>query len=89
MYEGIFENRLCSIICIQLSMCLIIGDHSQGAGGNSHHKSVMVHLDYADDKKRKGNIEELFLHEAAHACLDQHMKVSYLVTLDKRHHLFG
>ena len=77
---------LCVLIRIELIWCFIIGDHSQGAGGNSHQKSVMVHLDYAEDKKRKGNIEELFLHEAAHACLDQHMKVSYLVILDKRHH---
>ena len=55
---------------------LIAGDHGQGAGGSATNgPSIMVHLDYAVDKRQKGNIEELFIHEASHACLDQHMKV--------------
>ena len=52
----------------------IIGDHPQGAGG--YHQGwrgepyLMAHLDYVNDKRQKGNIEELFLHETSHACID-------------------
>jgi len=52
---------------------ILPGDHKQGAGGSPHGTlgpSVMTHLDYAKDKQRQGNIEELFLHESSHACLD-------------------
>ena len=63
-------------MCIFFEISIfVLGDHGQGAGGSTNGPSVMVHLDYALDKKQKGNIEELFIHESAHACLDQHMKV--------------
>ena len=52
-----------------------LGNHEAGGGGSSQFKSVMVHLDYAKDKAKEGYIEELFLHESAHACLDQIIKV--------------
>ncbi len=31
---------------------------------------MLAHLDFVNDKRQKGNIEELFLHEASHACIE-------------------
>ena len=30
----------------------------------------MSHLDYAKDIQQKGRFEEIFMHEASHACID-------------------
>ena len=54
-------------------LMFLTGDHGQGAGGFESYgdgAGVMVHLDYGEDKFARGNVEELFLHESAHACLD-------------------
>jgi len=58
--------------CVRL-FWILPGDHGQGAGGFGGYgdgAGVMVHLDYGEDKFARGNVEELFLHESAHACLD-------------------
>ena len=62
-------------------MTVILGDHNQGAGGSPNGPSVMTHLDYAKDKQRQGNIEELFLHESSHACLDHLRKVLMQISI--------
>ena len=48
----------------------ILGAHDQGAGGSPNGPSVMSHLDYAKDVNQKGRFEEIFMHEASHACID-------------------
>ena len=67
-------------------MCLT-GDHGQGAGGFKGYgdgAGVMVHLDYGENKFARGNVEELFLHESAHACLDPLLfKVIYTLSFFK------
>jgi len=58
--------------CVKL-FWILPGDHGQGAGGFESYgdgAGVMVHLDYGENKFARGNVEELFLHESAHACLD-------------------
>ena len=76
--KNIIFNYLGHVYCMMISIIAILGDHKQGAGGSPHGTlgpSVMTHLDYAKDKQRQGNIEELFLHESSHACLDHLRKV--------------
>ena len=69
-------------------MCLT-GDHGQGAGGFKGYgdgAGVMVHLDYGENKFARGNVEELFLHESAHACLDPLFKnVRIIYNLSNQH----
>ena len=65
-------------------LILNTGNHRQGAGGlwrgpNNGEVSIMV--DYAKDKQERGNLEELLMHESAHACLDHHMKVKSLYSI--------
>ena len=51
------------------------GNHVQGAGGMGG-RGVMFHLDYALDFNKAGRLEEVAMHEAAHACIDDsHYKV--------------
>ena len=52
------------------SLTLHLGAHDQGAGGSPNGPSVMSHLDYAKDVHQKGRFEEIFMHEASHACID-------------------
>ena len=76
-------NDLGHVYCMMISIIAILGDHKQGAGGSPHGTlgpSVMTHLDYAKDKQRQGNIEELFLHESSHACLDHLRKVRLTIS---------
>ena len=65
----------------------LTGDHGQGAGGfrgNGDGAGVMVHLDYGENKFARGNVEELFLHESAHACFDPlFFKVIYTLSFFK------
>jgi len=49
---------------------ILPGDHGAGAGGMNG--MVMFHLDYAL-RYKGGSLEEVAMHEAAHACLDNHM----------------
>ena len=51
-----------------------MGTSAQGgrAGGNFHRRSMSLSTDYGSEQEAKGIIEELFIHEGAHASLDGH-----------------
>ena len=68
------------IICFFLNYQIVPkGYHAQGAGG-SIDGLLLLHLDYGKEWFQRGLMEELLMHEASHACLDEHHKtVSILV----------
>ena len=46
------------------------GDSCSRGGGNWDLRSLSLNTDYAVVQENKGILEELFMHEAAHASLD-------------------
>ena len=69
------KQKKIELICLETNglyiSLLFLGDHAAGGGGLG--SMVMTHKTYAE--KLGERIEELFLHETAHACLDYFMKV--------------
>ena len=56
------------------------GYHEAGGGGSFGDRSMMLHVDYGQRKEEEGIIEELFMHEGAHASLDgEHYNVIALI----------
>ena len=54
-------------------MCIYFisgGDSCSRGGGNWGLRSLSLNTDYAVVQENKGILEELFMHEAAHASLD-------------------
>ena len=61
----------CKILFFQFFLWLI-GTTAEGglAGGNFHRRSINLNTGYGSEQEAKGIIEELFIHEGAHASLD-------------------
>ena len=68
-----FRFKCCKSLRNLFSPIISIGYHNQGAGG-SMNGLLLLHLGYGQEWFQNGLIEELLLHEASHACLDEHHK---------------
>ena len=76
----VFDCLCYRIIVIVMIMCIYFalgGDSCSRGGGNWDLRSLSLNTDYAVVQENKGILEELFMHEAAHASLDgAHSNVS-------------
>ena len=68
-----FNTNAVKVSGISFHLIISIGYHNQGAGG-SMNGLLLLHLGYGQEWFQNGLIEELLLHEASHACLDEHHK---------------
>ena len=67
-------------------MWWLIGTTAEGglAGGNFNRRSINLNTGYGSEQEAKGIIEELFVHEGAHASLDGHhanVSLNFLVSI--------